>query len=148
VLEAKLKQALAAKELAARQIEISSIKAPVEGVVLRKNFEVGEMVNPGTRVLTLADLNNLWVTVYIPETDLGRVQLGQRSMVRVDAFPRDTFKGEVVFIAPEAEFTPKNVVTVSERVKTVFAVKVALGSGNGKLKPGMPADVVFLPVGE
>jgi len=146
-LEAKLKQALATRELAALQMEKSSIKAPVGGVVLRQNFQEGEMVNPGTPVLTLADLKNLWVTVYIPEPDLGRVQLGQEAMIRVDAFPRDTFKGEVIFISPEAEFTPKNVVTVSERVKTVFAVKVALDSGNGKLKPGMPADVEFLPVG-
>lgn len=146
-MEAKLKQALAIRELAARQMELSSIKAPVGGVVLRQNFQEGEMVNPGTPVMTLADLKNLWVTVYIPEPDLGRVQLGQEVMIRVDAFPRDTFKGKVIFIAPEAEFTPKNVVTVSERVKTVFAVKVALDSDKEKLKPGMPADVEFLPVG-
>lgn len=142
-LEANLEQARAARELAALQIEKSTIKAPASGVILKQNVRPGELVNPGTPVLTLADLENLWVTVYIPEPDLGRVQLGQKAGVRVDAFPKETFEGKVIFISPEAEFTPKNVVTVSERVKTVFAVKVSLGSGGGKLKPGMPADVEF-----
>lgn len=142
-LEASLEQALAARDLAALQIEKSTIKAPSGGVVLKQNVRPGELVNPGTPVLTLADLENLWVTVYIPEPDLGRVQLGQKARVRVDAFPKETFEGKITFISPEAEFTPKNVVTVSERVKTVFAVKVSLGSGGGKLKPGMPADVEF-----
>lgn len=145
-LEASLKQALAAREQAALQIEKSKIKAPASGVVLRQNFLEGELVNPGSPVLVLADLEKLWVTVYIPEPDLGRVKLGQKALVRVDAFPGEMFEGEVTFISPEAEFTPKNVVTISERVKTVFAVKVSLGSGNGKLKPGMPADVEFIPI--
>lgn len=142
-LEANLEQAQAARELAALQVEKSTIKAPSGGVVLKQSVRSGELVNPGTPVLTLADLDNLWVTVYIPEPDLGGVQLGQKAKVRVDAFPGETFEGKVTFISPEAEFTPKNVVTVSERVKTVFAVKVSLGAGDGKLKPGMPSDVEF-----
>jgi HlyD family secretion protein len=96
----------------------------------------------------LGDLDHATLTVYIPETQIGRVKPGQAARVNVDAYPGETFEGEVVFIRPEAEFTPKNVQTQEERVNLVFAVKIALKNrldayGKYMLKPGMPADATI-----
>jgi len=106
---------------------------------------VGEMATPGVAILTLGDLDHMWVTVYIKETDLGRVKLGQEARVSVDSFPGKEYPGRVTHISEKAEFTPKTIQTKEERVKLVFAVKVAIGNADGELKPGMPADVE-LPV--
>jgi multidrug efflux pump subunit AcrA (membrane-fusion protein) len=94
-------------------------------------------------LLTLADLDRVTLTVYVPESDLGQVQLGQPVSVTVDAYPERVFPGTAVFVASEAEFTPKNIQTREERVNMVFAVKVKLPNGDHALKPGMPADAVL-----
>jgi HlyD family secretion protein len=117
------------------------IFAPVSGVVLRKNSEVGETVAAGAAVYSLGDLENPWVKVYVKEDKLGLVKLGQRAEVTTDSFPKKIYTGTVTTVYSEAEFTPKNVQTKEERVKLVFGVKVSVKNENEELKPGMPADV-------
>ncbi|GAW91377.1 HlyD family secretion protein [Calderihabitans maritimus] len=143
-LEAGLEQAVAAWKIAKAQLEKAVIKAPADGVVTEKLINEGEFVNPGTPLAVITDLDHLWLEVYIPEAELGKVKIGQAARVSVDAFPGETFKGKVTYISQEAEFTPKNVQTRKERTNMVFRVKVALENAGGKLKPGMPADVVFV----
>jgi membrane fusion protein YbhG len=85
-------------------------------------------------------VNDMWLRAYVPETDIGRVRVGQRARITVDAYPNRSFAGEVTEIASEAEFTPKNVQTKKERVNLVFRIKIAVRNTEGVLKPGMPAD--------
>ena len=94
------------------------------------------------QLLALLDTNNLWLRAFVPETDIGRVRVGQRAAVSVDAYPGRAFAGAVSEISSEAEFTPKNVQTKKERVNLVFRIKIAVPSADGVLKPGMPADAV------
>ena len=115
--------------------------APVSGMVLRKNVESGEAIGPGTPIVTIGDLGNPWVKVYVKEDRLGRVKLGQRAEVKSDSYPGKVYEGRVTYISSEAEFTPKNVQTQEERVKLVFGVKVSVANVNDELRPGMPADV-------
>ena len=138
-------EARAALALARARLAETRLVSPVTGVVLRKNVEAGETVSPGMSILTLMDPADLWMRVYVPETEIGRVILGQEALVRVDAYPGRTFAGSVTEIADEAEFTPRNVQTRKERVNLVFRVKVAIRSPNGVLKPGMPADAEIHP---
>ena len=100
-----------------------------------------EVVSPGTPIVTLGDLDHLWVRVYVPETDLGKVHWGQTVDVHTDSFPDKIYPGRVSFISSEAEFTPKSVQTEKERVTLVYRVKVDLDNTRQELKPGMPADV-------
>jgi len=120
-----------------------TLQAPISGLVLERLVHVGELAMPGAPLITLADLDDVTLTVYVPEDQLGKVQLGQLVSVTVDAYPDRTFRGTVAFIASEAEFTPKNVQTREERVNMVFAVKVKLPNEDHALKPGMPADAVL-----
>jgi multidrug efflux pump subunit AcrA (membrane-fusion protein) len=126
------------------QLDKLTLVAPISGLVLERPVHVGELALPGAPLLTLADLENLTLTVYVPEAQLGQVQIGQPVSVTVDAYPGRAFMGNVTFIASEAEFTPKNVQTREERVNMVFAVKVGLPNPDHSLKPGMPADAVLL----
>jgi HlyD family secretion protein len=121
------------------------IAAPADGVVLARAVEPGEVAMPGGALLTLGDLGRLSLTVYLPEDRYGSVRLGDRARVTVDSYPGETFTGSVQRVADKAEFTPRNVQTPAGRRTTVFAVKLALENPEGKLKPGMPADVVFGP---
>ena len=117
------------------------LRAPFSGVVLVRQAELGEVVSPGTPIVTLADLDHLWVRVYVPETDLGKVSLSQVVNVHTDSFPDKTYPGRISFISSEAEFTPKSVQTEKERVTLVYRVKVDMDNPRHELKPGMPADV-------
>ena len=99
---------------------------------------------PGSILMTVANLNEVTLTIYVPEDELGRVYLGQEVDVQVDSFPGELFRGTVAHIAQQAEFTPKNIQTEKERVNMVFAVKVRLPNSDHRLKPGMPADA-FVP---
>ena len=119
------------------------LRAPFNGVVLVRQAELGEVVSPGTPIVTLGDLDHLWVRVYVPETDLGKVHWGQAVDVHTDSFPDKTYPGRVSFISSEAEFTPKSVQTEKERVTLVYRVKVDLENPHYELKPGMPADVAI-----
>jgi len=102
--------------------------------------EVGEIVQPGIPVLTVTELEEVTLTVYIPESKIGLVKLGQEALVAVDSYPEENFGGRVVYISPRAVFTPGNIQLKEEREKTVFAVKIRLENPELKLKPGMPAD--------
>jgi HlyD family secretion protein len=143
VARAQLDQARAALALLQTQLSHTEIKAPVGGVVLSRLVEPGEMVGSGGALLTLADLESLSITVYIPEDQYGTISLGQPARVSVDSYPGQTFDGRVIHIADEAEFTPRNVSTAEGRRTTVFAVRLAVENPHGSLKPGMPADVSF-----
>ncbi|MBI3160806.1 MAG: efflux RND transporter periplasmic adaptor subunit [Chloroflexi bacterium] len=132
--------ALAALDL---QIEKMTVRAPRDGIVLSRSVEPGEVVLPGAPLITLADLSSLTITVFLPEDLYGRVSLGAEAGVRVDSFPGEVFSGEVVRIADQAEFTPRNVQTVEGRKTTVFAIELRVDDPQGRLKPGMPADVDF-----
>jgi len=125
------------------QIEKLTVFAPMDGVILVRNVEPGEFVQPGAVALTMADLNNLTITVYVPEDRYGEITLGQQATVTVDSFAGETFTAEVIHIADQAEFTPRNVQTVEGRSSTVYAIKLKVTDSEGKLKIGMPADVAF-----
>jgi HlyD family secretion protein len=97
-------------------------------------------VVPGTPVVTVGELANVWLRAYVDETDLGRVKLGQAVRVTADTYPGKVYAGRLTFIAAQAEFTPKTVQTAKERVKLVYRIKVAIPNPDQELKPGMPAD--------
>jgi len=120
-----------------------TIVAPVDGVILTRNVEAGEFVQPGSTAFVLGQLGELTITVYVPENRYGEISLGQAAEVTADSFPGVTFTAEVVQIADKAEFTPRNVQTVEGRSSTVFAIKLIVNDPDGKLKIGMPADVSF-----
>jgi HlyD family secretion protein len=127
------------------EINTMTVKSLVNGVVMTRNAEPGSVVNAGAIMLTVGRTDELTITVYVPEDRIGEVILGQTANVSVDSFPGVVFKSTVTYISDQAEFTPRNVETVSGRKNTVFAVKLTLSDISGKLKPGMPADVVFIP---
>jgi HlyD family secretion protein len=138
-----VEQAQANLDLLDTQIAKLTISSPMDGVVLTRNVEVGEFVQPGATSFVLGELNNLTITVYVPENRYGEVSLGQQAELTVDSFPDLTFTAEVIQIADKAEFTPRNVQTVEGRSSTVYAVKLKVNDPDSKLKIGMPADVVF-----
>ena len=140
---AQVTQAEAAITLARARLAEASIEAPIDGVVLRKNLETGETANPGVPIVTLLDPRDIWLRAYVPETDIGRVRVGQSATISVDAYPGRGFPGIISEIASEAEYTPRNVQTKKERVNLVFRVKVSAKNPDGALKPGMPADAVL-----
>ncbi|HTS71077.1 MAG TPA: efflux RND transporter periplasmic adaptor subunit [Terriglobia bacterium] len=122
------------------RLSYTTLTAPFDGVILVRQAELGEVVVPGTPIITLADLDHLWVRVYVPETDLGKVHWDQAVDVRTDTYPDKVYRGRISFISSEAEFTPKSVQTEKERVTLVYRVKVEVENPNHELKPGMPAD--------
>jgi HlyD family secretion protein len=138
-----LAQAEANLALLDTQIAKLTIPSPMDGVVLTRNVEVGEFVQPGATSFVLGQLNDLTITVFIPENHYGEISLGQQAELKVDSFPDLSFTAEVIQIADKAEFTPRNVQTVEGRSSTVYAVKLKVNDPDGKLKIGMPADVVF-----
>ena len=137
---ASLDGALARVSTARERLGYATLVAPIPGVVLTKSVEPGEQVAAGTPVVTLGDMEQCWLRGYIPETDLGRVKLGQRARVTTDGHPGKVFEGRVSFISSQAEFTPKSVQTEKERVKLVYRIKISLANLGMELKPGMPAD--------
>jgi len=141
---ARLELTKAALAEAESRLSYATVNSPLSGVVLSKNVEPGEYVSAGTPIVTVADLDNIWVRAYINETDLGRVKVGQRARVTTDSYRHKVYDGRVAFVASQAEFTPKMVQTEKERVKLVYRVKVDITNQNLELKPGMPADVEIL----
>jgi membrane fusion protein YbhG len=133
----KVKQTLA---LSKTRLGYTKIYSPISGYVLTDNVQDGEYVSPGTPVVTVANLENVWLRAYVDEKDLGKIKLGQTVKISVDSYPDKVYLGKVTFISSEAEFTPKNVQTEKERVTLVYRVKVDVPNENLELKPGMPAD--------
>jgi len=118
----------------------TTLRAPSAGVITVREAELGEVVAPGSPVVTLADLDHLWLRAYVAETDLGRIHWGQDANVTTDTYPGKRYHGRISFISPEAEFTPKSVQTSEERVTLVYRIKIDIDNPNHELKPGMPAD--------
>jgi HlyD family secretion protein len=144
VVEAQVDQARAALDSLTVLRDKLVVIAPVSGLVLEHSIHVGELAVPGATLLTVGDLSEVTLTVYVPEDQLGHVTIGQPVEVRVDSFPDRTFLGRVVAIAHEAEFTPRNVQTQEERVNMVFAVDVSVPNPDHALRPGLPADAVII----
>lgn len=141
---ARLRKAKEALAQAETRLGYTTLHSPLSGVVLSANIEPGEYVASGTPVITVGDLEKVWLRAYINETDLGRVKVGQRVRVTTDTYPGKIYEGRVSFISSEAEFTPKNVQTEKERVKLVYRVKIDIPNPQMELKPGMPADADIL----
>ena len=139
--EHRVEQARAGLAVSETRSKDTVIYAPIAGVVLRKNVEVGETVSQGMPVFTIGDLKSPWIKVYVKEDKIGLIKLGQKAYISVDSYKGKTYEGVVSYISSEAEFTPKTVQTPEERVKLVFGVKVRIKNENDELKPGMPADV-------
>lgn len=125
------------------QLKKIAVYAPMDGVILTRNIEPGEFVQPGAVAFSMANLDELTITVYVPEDQYGNIKLGQAADVTVDSFPGETFDAVVIHISDQAEFTPRNVQTVEGRSSTVYAIKLKVTDTEGKLKIGMPADVMF-----
>jgi multidrug resistance efflux pump len=136
-------QAEASLALIDTQIAKLTITAPADGTILTSSIQPGEIIAPSASAMTLGCLDNLTITVYVPEDHYGELSLGQSATVMVDSFPGETFTATVSHIAEQAEFTPRNVQTIEGRTSTVFAIKLQVQDPAGKLKPGMPADVTF-----
>jgi HlyD family secretion protein len=137
---ARVEQAKEARALAEVRLGYATLSAPLAGVVLSENVEPGEHIAPGTPVVTIGNLEDVWLRAYIHETDLGRVKVGQPVRVTTDTYPGKVYAGRISFIASQAEFTPKTVQTTQERVKLVYRIKVDMHNPHMELKPGMPAD--------
>ncbi len=136
-------EAQASVDLINAQMAKLTVYAPMDGVILTRSIQPGEFVQAGGPALTMANLSSLTITVYIPEDRYGQISLNQAATVSVDSFPGQTFQAWVIYISDQAEFTPRNVQTVEGRSSTVYAVKLTVSDSQGKLKPGMPADVTF-----
>lgn len=124
-------------------VQDTVVAAPLGGLVLTRNFENNEYVNPGVPIATIGDMNDCWVKIYVASTQLGLITVGQVAEVHVDSFPNRVFNGVIKEISQTAEFTPRQSITQRERANQVFAVKVKIDNDEGLLKPGMPADVVI-----
>jgi HlyD family secretion protein len=143
VAQAQVGQARVAVSLLKTQMDKMTLRSPMNGVVTSVSVHAGEAALSGSTLLTVANLDEVKLTIYVPEDELGRVYLGQVVEVEVDSFPGRAFVGTVSYISQQAEFTPKNVQTEKERVNMVFAVKVRLPNPEHLLKPGMPADAIL-----
>lgn len=141
--KAGIGQANAAKALAQLQLDKSKVTSPIDGTVLTVNVKSGEIIPAGGNVMTIANLDTLELIVYLPEDQYGQVKLDQSVKVTTDSFGAREFNGKVIYIADEAEFTPRSVQTQQARKMTVYAVKIQVENPNHDLKPGMPADVKF-----
>lgn len=140
IAQANLIEAGANLRLSRVNLNYTILHAPSTGVITVRQAELGEVVAPGTPVVTIADLDHIWVRAYIAETDLGRIHWGQDANVTTDTYPGKQYHGRISFIASDAEFTPKSVQTYQERVTLVYRIKIDIDNPNHELKPGMPAD--------
>jgi HlyD family secretion protein len=138
---AQLERARAALEQIETQVGELEVKAPADAYVEVLEVRPGDLINPNSAVATLVEVDRLWVRVYVPEPELGHVQLGKQVSISVDTFAREAFSGQIEQIASRGEFTPRNVQTRDERTHQVFAVRVRLDNSARKLRAGMAADV-------
>ena len=138
--KADIRQATAQLDVQETLLKNAEVVAPMDGVILMKSAEPGEVLAAGTTVVTLGNLAKPWLRAYINETDLGRVKLGTEVKVTTDSFPEKIYTGRISFIASDAEFTPKQIQTQEERVKLVYRVKIDVDNPAGELKSNMPAD--------
>lgn len=138
--EANLKRHEANVNLIQRTLNDCYVTTPIDGFIVKKFVELGETAGLMSSLFQVSDLSNVDLIIYIPETELALVKLNQTAEVYVDTYPEKSYKGKVIYISPEAEFTPKNIQTKEERTKLVFAVKIQIPNADFELKSGMPAD--------
>ena len=141
---AEIARARAQVRVTDAQLDDALVTAPVNGVVLVKSAEIGEVLGAGSTLATIGEMDRPWLRGYITESDLGRVKLGARAKVTTDSFPGKVYWGRVSFIASEAEFTPKQIQTSEERVKLVYRIKIEIENPQHELKLNMPADAEIL----
>jgi HlyD family secretion protein len=146
IARANLEEAKANLGLSRVNLDYTVLRAPSAGVITVRQAEIGEVVVPGTPVVTLADLDHLWLRAYVAATDLGRIRWGQDAVITNDTYPGKQYHGRISFISSDAEFTPKSVQTNKERVTLVYRIKIDLDNPNHELKPGMPADAHIKPL--
>jgi len=142
VAEAQVEQAEAALDLARKAVSDCFVISPATGIVTSRPIEVGELVGAGSLISTISKLDTVELVIYVTEIELASVKLGQSAKVTIDGASDREFEGNVVYISPKAEFTPKSIQTEDERVKLVFGVKIRIPNPDGTLKPGMPADAL------
>jgi len=141
VAAANVKSAEENLKMAQITLDFTTLRAPFSGVLLARESELGEVVQPGSTVVTVGDLDHVWLRGYVDEIDLGRIRFGSPAAITTDSYPGKHYAGRVSFISSEAEFTPKSVETHKERVTLVYRVKIDLvDNPQHELKPGMPAD--------
>lgn len=138
--QANVKQLESEVNLLKKLINDSKITAPMSGIITNKPYEKGELVSEGMVIATIARIDTVKLTIYVSETELGKISLGKEAIIRVDSHPGKDFKGKIIYISPTSEFTPKTIQTKDERIKLVFAVKIEVPNPEEILKPGMPAD--------
>jgi HlyD family secretion protein len=141
---AQIRQAQAQVAVIDTQISDATLVAPINGVVLVKSAEAGEVLAAGATLLTLGEIDKPWLRGYIREQDYGRVKLGMKAKVTTDSYPGKVYWGRITFISSEAEFTPKQIQTPEERVKLVYRIKIELDNPKHELKLNMPADAEIL----
>jgi HlyD family secretion protein len=137
---AEIARSHASMNLIASQLDDTVAASPVDGVVLVKSADVGEVLAAGTTIVTIGDIEHPWLRGYINETDLGRVKIGSKARVTTDSYKGKVYNGRVSFISSEAEFTPKQIQTQEERVKLVYRIKIEIDNPQHELKSNMPAD--------
>ena len=131
------------RQLLELQLDKTEVRSPIDGEVARRSIRLGEVASPGSTLMAVVNLDQVELTLFVPERSIGQVHTGQKVDVQVDSFPGESFSGEVTFIATKAEFTPRNIQTQKDRLNLVFAVKVQIDNPDHRLKPGMPADATI-----
>jgi membrane fusion protein YbhG len=137
---ANIGSARASLELAKIVLGYTTLKAPYDGVILVRQAELGEVVSPGAAIVTLADIDHVWLRAYVNETDVGKIRLGEAATVTTDSYPGKEYAGRISFISEQAEFTPKSVETHAERVTLVYRIRIDIDNPSHELVPGLPAD--------
>src|SRR5579862_2517469 len=142
--KAEIERSRAQEGISASQLDDTEVATPIDGVVLVKSAEPGEVLAAGTTILTIGDLEHPWLRAYINETDLGRIKLGQKVKLTTDSFPGKAYNGVISFISSDAEFTPKQIQTKEERVKLVYRIKIDVDNKSHELKSNMPVDAEII----
>lgn len=138
--KAEIDRSRAQEGISIAQLDYTHVFTPIDGVVLVKSAEPGEVLAAGTTVVTIGDLEHPWLRAYINEPDLGRVKLGQKVNLTTDSYPGKIYHGTISFISSQAEFTPKQIQTKEERVKLVYRIKIDVDNSSRELKLNMPVD--------
>jgi len=142
--EANLNRSIANVNILQKNLNDCFVTSPSSGFITKKFVELGETAGMMSSLFQVADLNSVELAIYVSETELGKVKLGQKAEIKVDTYPDKTFEGKVTYISPSAEFTPKNIQTKDERTKLVFQVKLKIDNSDFELKDGMPADASII----
>lgn len=142
-VKANVERLKANVDLIRKNLNDCYVISPINGIVVKRFIEKGETVTNLSSLIKISDLSQVELMVYVSEKDLPKIKPGQSVKVNVDAFPNKSFEGKIVYISPEAEFTPKNIQTKEERTKLVFAVKVKIDNPGHELKAGVPADAII-----